>query len=47
MAGLQDLPCLIIYHRPLYNDETWIPDHLEYGVLVDDQNWWVDKFTNK
>lgn len=35
------------YHRPIYNDETWIPDDLEYGVLRDDNKWWVEKFSNK
>ena len=39
-------PGAFFYHRPLY-DETWIPDRLEYGVLVDDREWWVDSFTNK
>ena len=28
-----------VYHRAMYNDETWIPDTLEYGLLVDDNNW--------
>lgn len=35
------------YHRPQYDDESWIPCRLEYGVLVDDVRWWVDAFQNK
>lgn len=40
-------PGTFFYHRPLYDDETWIPNLLEYGVLVDDAEWWVDIFRNK
>jgi len=36
-----------LYHRAMYNDDTWIPDRLEYGLLVDDQNWWTESFRNK
>jgi hypothetical protein len=35
------------YHRPQYDDESWIPSQLEYGVLVDEARWWVDVFQNK
>jgi hypothetical protein len=35
------------YHRPVYDDETWIPQYLHYGVLVEDGRWWVEKFQNK
>ena len=35
------------YHRPFYDDETWIPQCLQYGVLVEDDRWWVEKFQNK
>ncbi len=34
-------------HRAIYDDETWIPAILEYGVLVDDATWWVETFANK
>ena len=40
-------PGIFFYHRPLYDDETWIPESLEYGVLVEDSEWWVDTFRNK
>ncbi|HNO79720.1 MAG TPA: hypothetical protein PKN33_16865 [Phycisphaerae bacterium] len=36
-----------VYHRAMYNDETWIPDKLEYGLLVDGNAWWVETFDNK
>ena len=42
-----DHPGTFFYHRPLYDDETWVPDRLEYGVLVDDRTWWVEQFRNK
>lgn len=35
------------YHLPLYDDETWIPASLEYGILRDDRDWWVERFRNK
>ena len=35
------------YHRPIYNDETWVPQSLEYGVLEDDTRWRVKTFANK
>ena len=36
-----------VYHRAMYNDDTWIPDRLEYGLLADDSEWWVETFSNK
>jgi hypothetical protein len=39
-------PGVFFYHRPLYRDDTWIPASLEYGVLVDDVRWWVERFRN-
>lgn len=35
------------YHRPIYDDETWIPAELEYGVQRNDSEWWVETFQNK
>ncbi len=35
------------YHRALYDDDTWIPRALEYGVLLEDSSWWVATFRNK
>jgi len=38
---------VFFYHRPLYDDDTWIPKALEYGILVDETTWWVETFQNK
>jgi hypothetical protein len=35
------------YHRPIYDDETWVPQRLEYGVLNGDTHWRVKAFSNK
>lgn len=40
-------PGTFFYHRPVYDDDTWIPAILEYGVLVDSVDWWVGPFANK
>ncbi len=42
-----DNPGSFFYHRPEYDDRTWIPNCLEYGVLLNDSAWWVEKFQNK
>jgi hypothetical protein len=42
-----DHPGTFFYHRPEYDDDTWIPTRLEYGVLQDDSEWWVEIFQNK
>jgi hypothetical protein len=34
-------------HRPLYDDDTWIPSTLEYRFLKDDTTWWIETFANK
>ena len=39
-------PGTFFCHRPSYRDQTWIPATLEYGVLVDGERWWVDRFRN-
>jgi hypothetical protein len=35
------------FHRPIYDDDSWIPEKLEYGVLRDDGFWWTEVFRNK
>src|ERR1019366_8678581 len=35
------------FHRALYDDDTWIPCRLEYGVLENDLEWWITRFINK
>jgi len=40
-------PGTFFYNRATYDDETWIPHCLKYGVLCGDTRWWVDTFKNK
>jgi len=40
-------PGTFFYHRPFYDDDTWIPSILEYGVFTDGASWWKDTFHNK
>lgn len=40
-------PGTFFYHRPLYDDASWTPDVLEYGVLVGGADWWIGRFHNK
>lgn len=41
-----DHPGTFFYHRLLYTKDGWIPDELEYGVLRDDRDWWIERFKN-
>lgn len=34
------------YHRAIYDDKTWVPSYLEYGVLKNNEIWWTDTFIN-
>ena len=40
-------PGVFHFHRPVYDDLSWIPSSLEYGVLREDNEWWVERFRNK
>lgn len=40
-------PGTFLFHRPIFDDATWIPHTLEYGVLVDNADWWIETFENK
>jgi hypothetical protein len=40
-------PGTFFFHRARYQDATWFPTHLEYGVLKDDREWWVERFDNR
>lgn len=35
------------YHRPIYDDDTWLPDKLEFAIHTNERGWWVDVFNNK
>ena len=38
---------LFFFHRPVYDDATWMPAYLEYGIFTDRNEWWRDRFENK
>jgi hypothetical protein len=40
-------PGTFFYHRPIYDDDTWVPHRLEYGVLEANADWRVSTFANK
>lgn len=40
-------PGSFFYHRPVYDDDTWVPAVLEYGILQQDGEWWIERFHNK
>lgn len=42
-----DRPGTFHYHRASYDDDTWIPATLEYGVLRRTGEWWIAQFDNK
>jgi hypothetical protein len=42
-----DDPGTFHFHRARYNDETWIPNTLEYGILRQDEEWRIKSFDNK
>lgn len=42
-----DDPGTFHFHRAHYNDDTWIPSTLEYGVLREAEDWWIESFDNK
>jgi hypothetical protein len=39
-------PGTFVFARPLYNDMSWLPYALEYGVLMPDIGLWVEHFAN-
>jgi hypothetical protein len=40
-------PGAFFFHRPAYDDATWVPASLEYGVLMHNDQWWREVFANK
>jgi hypothetical protein len=40
-------PGCFFYHLPKYDDDTWIPDELTFGVLMPEGRWWEQCFLNK
>jgi len=39
-------PGRFVYSRLIYDDESWVPCALEYGVQRDDGTLWVERFDN-
>lgn len=39
-------PGTFCFSRPIYRDLTWIPFEIEYGVLRNAQDLWVERFEN-
>lgn len=35
-----------VFSRKIYNDDSWVPSSLEYGVLNSDNELWVEWFEN-
>lgn len=44
---IAERPGTFHFNRPLYGDASWVPMWLEVGVLVDDREWWVERFANR
>ncbi len=40
-------PGTFFFHGAVYADDSWVPDRLEYGVLLDDREWWIETFHNR
>lgn len=39
-------PGTFVFARPLYNDFSWHPCELEYGLLMPEMRLWAERFTN-
>jgi hypothetical protein len=39
-------PGTFVFSRLIYGDETWVPRALEYGILLPEPRFWVDRFPN-
>lgn len=39
-------PGTFVFSRPLYGDHTWVPHGLEYGILLPEARFWVERFPN-
>jgi len=38
---------IFCFSRPIYDDETWVPCRLEYGLARDPSDYWIEVFPNK
>jgi hypothetical protein len=39
-------PETLVFSRPIYFDDTWLPFFLEYGVLKRESGLWINMFNN-
>ena len=39
-------PGTFCFSRPLYDDRSWWPCRIEYGLLTGEGAWWVEQFEN-
>jgi len=39
-------PGTFVFSRPIYLDSGWVPDALEYGILLREPRFWVERFPN-
>ncbi len=39
-------PGSFVFSRLIYGDETWVPQALEYGILLPEPRLWVERFPN-
>jgi hypothetical protein len=39
-------PGTFVFSRPIYGNSTWIPQALEYGILLPEPRFWVERFPN-
>ena len=39
-------PGTFMFSRPIYGDDSWTPHALEYGLLLPEPRFWVERFPN-
>ena len=39
-------PGSFVFSRLIYGDDTWVPQALEYGILLPEPRLWVERFPN-
>jgi hypothetical protein len=39
-------PGTFVFSRLIYGDDSWVPRAVEYGILLPERAWWIDRFPN-
>lgn len=39
-------PGTFVFSRPIYGDDSWVPHALEYGILLPEPRFWIERFPN-